>query len=114
MSILRRLDVHTALVGAAGALLPLLIIVGLPQPAQAVLAVALLALVPGYAIIRLMPLGEALLTVLVSVAVSLGLATAVSTALLYLSVWSWQACAIVLGMVTLGACAGRLRTVPPC
>lgn len=114
VSLLRRLDVHTALVGAAGALLPLLVIVGLPQPAQAVFAVALLAFVPGYALIRLMPLCEALLTLLISVAVSLALATAVSTALLYLSVWSWQACAVVLGVVTLGACATRLRTVAPC
>lgn len=114
MRLLRRLDVHTALVGAAGALLPLLILIGLPQPAQAVLAIALLALVPGYAIIRLVPLGELSLTLLVSVALSLGLATVVSTVLLYLSVWSWQGCAIVLGIVTLGASAVRFRTVPSC
>lgn len=110
----RRLDAHTALVAGAGVLLPVLVIVGLPQPVQAVLAVALLGFVPGYAIIRLMPLGDALFTALVSVAVSLALATAVSTALLYLIVWSWQVCAITLGVVTLGASAARLRTVPPC
>lgn len=110
----RRLDTHTALVAGSGALLPVLVIVGLPQPVQALLAVALLGLVPGYAITRLMPLGDALIIALVSVAMSLALATAVSTALLYLSAWSWEACAIALGVVTLGASAARLRTEPPC
>ena len=95
-------------------LVPVLVIVGLPQPIQALLAIALLGLVPGYAITRLTPLGDALFTALVSVAVSLALATFVSTALLYLNVWSGQACAIALGVVTLGASAARLRMVPPC
>lgn len=112
MNLRARVDTHTALVAGAGVLLPVLIIIGLPQPAQAVLGVALLAVAPGYAILRLMPLGDALLTAVVSVAVSLALATAVSTALLYLEVWSWESCAIVLGLMTLGACVPRLRTVP--
>jgi len=110
----RLLGAHTALVAAAGAFLPLLVIVGLPQPFQALLAVALLAVVPGYAIIRLAPPGDALCTAVVSVAVSLALATVVSTALLYLSVWSWQAVAVALGVITLAASAARRRMVPPC
>ena len=95
--------------GIAGVLLPLLLLVGAPQPARALAAFALLAFVPGFAVTRLIDLGSRAFDVVVAIAVSLALATAVSTGLLYLTAWSWGACVCVLGALTVAASAARLR-----
>jgi uncharacterized membrane protein len=98
----------TATVTTAGLLFPILLLVGVPQPAKALLAAALLGFVPGYALVRFAPPHDSVLVRLIlSIAISLALATVVSSALLYLGVWSWHLCAGLLGGVTVGA--GLLR-----
>jgi uncharacterized membrane protein len=94
--------------GLAGVLLPALLLVGVPQPARALVAFALLAFVPGFAVTRLIDLASLAFDVVVAIAVSLALATAVSTGLLYLTAWSWGACVCVLGALTVAASVVRL------
>ena len=45
----------------------------------------------------------------VSVAVSLSLATAISMGLLYASVWSWQLSVGLLGLVVVAAAVAQMR-----
>lgn len=90
-----------------GAVLPALVIVGVPQPVAAVLGTALLALVPGFALVRLAPPRDPLAVLALSVATSLSLATVVSSALFYTGAWSWQLCSVVLGVVTVAAAPVR-------
>ena len=98
--------------GAAGLLLPTLLLVGVPQPVRGLAAFALLAFLPGFAVTRLIDLGSRAFEVVVAMAVSLALATAVSTGLLYLTAWSWGACILLLGALTLVVSAVRLGRTP--
>jgi uncharacterized membrane protein len=95
--------------GLAGVLLPALLLIGAPQPARALAGFALLAFVPGFAVTRLIDLASLAFDLVVAVAVSLALATTVSTGLLYLTAWSWGACVCVLGALTVVASVVRLR-----
>lgn len=103
----------TVALATAGALLPALVVLGVPQPMQALLATALLAFVPGFALVRLAAPREPLTAVALSIALSLAVATVMSAGLLYVGLWSWQLCCILLGAVTLAASAARPWRVTP-
>ena len=93
--------------GAVG--LSLVTLVGLPGPLQAVAAIAVLVLLPGQALARLMQVSDVALGVLLVLALGLAVLTAVSTAMFYLAVWSWQACVVSMGVITVLACVARAR-----
>jgi hypothetical protein len=63
-------------------------------------AVLLAAVVPGYALLRPMALGDAVVVAVTAVALSLSTTALTSLALGYLAIWSWPACAGVLAAVT--------------
>ena len=91
------------LLGFALAALPIL---GLTSgPIRLVVALLLTTVVPGYAIVRPMALGDAVVVAVAAVALSLAITTLASLTLAYLTVWSWPACASVLIAVTAGAVA---------
>jgi hypothetical protein len=99
----------TMVLGLAAVVLSLITLVGLPTPLQAVAAIAVLILLPGQALVRLMPVTDLALGVLLVLAIGLAALTAVSTAMFYLAVWSWQACVITMGVITILACLARAR-----
>ena len=108
----RQHDPVTLILATAGAVVPAVVVVGVPQPLQALLAAVLLLALPGAAVVRLLdPTVSALPLVVLAMAVSLSLAAAVSTALLYAGFWSWQVCCLLLGVITITACALRGRVV---
>ena len=93
------------LLGFALAALPIL---GLaPGPIRVVVAVLLTAVVPGYALLRPMALGDAVVVAVTAVALSLATTALASLTLGYLAIWSWPACAGVLTAVTAGAVAAH-------
>lgn len=98
---------RTVALATAGTLLPALVVTGVPQPTQALLAAALLAFLPGYALVRLVPPRDPVMAVALSIAASLALATVVSAGLLYAGAWSWQLCCLLLGAITVGASVVR-------
>lgn len=95
--------------GAAAVVLALVTVVGLPAPLQAVAAIAVLILLPGRALARLTPVTDVALGVLLVLALGLATLSAVSTAMFYLAVWSWQACVLAMGVITVLACVARAR-----
>ena len=97
----------TVALGLAAAALSVVTLVGLPAPLQAVAAVAVLVLLPGLALARLTQITDVALGVLLVLALGLAALTAVSTAMFYLAVWSWQACVVTMGGVTVVACMAR-------
>ncbi|WP_258804057.1 hypothetical protein [Pseudarthrobacter sp. NS4] len=99
----------TMVLGLAAVVLSLITLVGLPTPLQAVAAIAVLILLPGQALVRLTPVTDLALGVLLVLALGLAALTAVSTAMFYLAVWSWQACVITMGVITILACLARAR-----
>ncbi|MDQ0662312.1 FtsH-binding integral membrane protein [Arthrobacter ulcerisalmonis] len=99
----------TLVLGVSAVALSLVTLVGLPTPLQAVAAIGVLVLLPGQALARLIPVSDAALGVLLVLGLGLATLTAVSTAMFYLTVWSWQACVITMGVVTVLACAARAR-----
>jgi hypothetical protein len=99
----------TMALGLAALALSPLTLVGLPTPLQTVAAVAVLVLLPGQALTRLMPVNDAALGGLLVLALGLASLTAVSTAMFYLAVWSWQACVVTMGVITILACLARAR-----
>ncbi|WP_307611241.1 hypothetical protein [Pseudarthrobacter sp. W1I19] len=99
----------TIVLGLAAVVLALLTLVGLPTPLQTVAAVAVLILLPGRALARLTPVTDLALGMLLLLALGLATLTAVSTAMFYLAVWSWQACVISMGVITILACIARAR-----
>ena len=99
----------TLILAAAAAVLSLVILVGMPTPLQAVAAAAVLVLLPGQALARLMPVTDPAVAALLVLALGFATLTAVSTVLFYLTVWSWQACAITMGAITILACIVRAR-----
>jgi hypothetical protein len=99
----------TMALGLAAAALVLLTLVGLPTPLQTAAAAAVLILLPGQALARLTPVTDFALSVLLVLALGLATLTAVSTAMFYLAVWSWQACVVSMGVITILACVARAR-----
>ncbi|WP_306906539.1 hypothetical protein [Arthrobacter pascens] len=95
--------------GLAAIALSLVTLVGLPTPLQAVAAIAILVLLPGQALARLTPVTDLALGALLVLALGLAALTAVSTTMFYLAVWSWQACIITMGVITILACIARAR-----
>ena len=89
--------------------LSLVTLLGLPTPLQAVAAIAVLILLPGQALARLMPVTDLAFGVMLALALGLATLTAVSTTMFYLTVWSWQACVVTMGVITILACLARAR-----
>lgn len=95
--------------GISAVVLSLVTLLGLPTPLQAVAAAAILVLLPGYALARLTQVSDAALRVLLVLALGLAVLTAVSMAMFYLAVWSWQASVVTMGVITVLACLARAR-----
>ena len=104
----------TLALGLAAVALSLVMLVGLPTPLQTVAAAAVLILLPGHALARLTHVTDFALSALLVLALGLAALTAVSTAMLYLAVWSWQACVITMGVITILACMARARQEALC
>lgn len=99
----------TVALGISAVVLSLVTLLGLPTPLQAVAAAAILVLLPGQALARLTQVSDLALRALLVLALGLAVLTAVSTTMLYLAVWSWQACVVTMGVVTVLACLARAR-----
>jgi hypothetical protein len=99
----------TAVLGLAALALSLVTLIGMPAPLQAVAAIAVLILLPGQALARLLQVNDLALGVLLILALGLATLTAVSTAMFYLGVWSWQGCVLTMGAITILACLARAR-----
>ncbi len=99
----------TLALGLAAVALSLVTLIGLPAPLQAVAATAVLVLLPGQALARLTQVTDLALGVLLVLALGLATLTAVSMAMFYLAVWSWQACVVAMGAITILACIIRAR-----
>ena len=99
----------TVVLGLAAVALSLVTLLGLPTPLQAVAAIAVLVLLPGHALTRLMPVTDLALGAMLVLALGLATLTAVSTTMFYLTVWSWQACVVTMGVITILACLARAR-----
>jgi hypothetical protein len=105
----------TAGIIAAAVAAPLLLTVGLPALIQLPVVLLLLCVVPGLALLRLAVGTVSLTTMVLAVAMSLGLDVLIAVTLLYLQVWSARLGAIVLALVAVAATlariwAGRRRT----
>ncbi|MCP8999960.1 hypothetical protein NFC73_09495 [Pseudarthrobacter sp. RMG13] len=100
---------HTLVLGLAAVALSVVTLVGLPTPLQAVAAIAVLILLPGQALARLLQVTDLALGALLVLALGLATLTVVSTAMFYLAVWSWQACVVTMGVITVLACLARAR-----
>lgn len=99
----------TLALGVAAVVLSVAAVVGLPTPLQAIAAIAVLILLPGQALARLTQVTDLALGAVLVVALGLATLTAVSTAMFYLSLWSWQACVVTMGVITVLACIMRAR-----
>ncbi|WP_120520924.1 hypothetical protein [Arthrobacter celericrescens] len=105
----RRISRPTLALGLAAVGLSLVTLVGLPTPLQAAAAASVLVLLPGEAMTRLLHVDDVALHALLVLALGLAALTAVSTAMFYFAVWSWQACVVTMGVVTVLACIARGR-----
>ena len=94
-----------------GILGPLVLLASPPQPLRALLAIAIMGFLPGYALVRLTGLSEWFVVAVVSVATSLSLATAISMGLLYANAWSWQLSMGLLGVVVVLAAVAQMRQI---
>ena len=99
----------TVALGLGAVVLSLVTLLGLPTPLQTVAAIAVLVLLPGQALARLTQVSDLALGALLVPALGLATLTAVSTAMFYLAVWSWQACVVTMGVITILACMARAR-----
>ncbi len=99
----------TVAVGLAAVALSVVTLIGLPTPLQAIAATAVLILLPGQALARLTQVSDLALGALLVLALGLATLTAVSTAMFYLAVWSWQACVVTMAVITVLACTARAR-----
>jgi hypothetical protein len=86
-----------------GVLCPLVLVASPPQPVRALLAIVVMGFLPGYA------LSEWFVVLVVSVATSLSLSTAISMGLLYARAWSWQLSMGLLGLVAVVAAVAQMR-----
>ena len=105
----RPISRQTLVLGLSAVALSLVTLVGLPTPLQVVATTVVVILLPGQALVRLTSVTDPALRGLLVLALGLASLTAVSTAMFYLAVWSWQACVITMGVITLGACMARAR-----
>ncbi|QDG90131.1 hypothetical protein [Pseudarthrobacter sp. NIBRBAC000502770] len=105
----RAISRPTMAIGLTALVLSAVSLLGLPTPIQAVTALLVLVLLPGQALTRLMRITDLGLGALLVLALGLASLTAVSTAMFYLSVWSWQACVVTMGAITILACIARAR-----
>jgi hypothetical protein len=99
----------TVALGLAALALSVVTLIGLPTPLQTVAATAVLVLLPGQALVRLTQVTDLALGALLVLALGLAALTAVSTTMFYLAVWSWQACVVTMGVITVLACTARAR-----
>ena len=99
----------TVVLGLAAVALSLVTLLGLPTPLQAVAAIAVLVLLPGQALARLIQVNDLALGAVLVLALGLATLTAVSTAMFYLGAWSWQACVVTMAVITILACLARAR-----
>ncbi|MHA7239977.1 hypothetical protein [Arthrobacter sp. TMS1-12-1] len=99
----------TVVLGLSAVVLSLATLIGLPALLQAVAAIAVLILLPGQALVRLMQVKDVALGALLVLALGLATLTAVSTAMFYLALWSWQGCVVMMGVITILACVARAR-----
>ncbi|MBD1544259.1 hypothetical protein G9E11_18845 [Arthrobacter sp. IA7] len=99
----------TLALGISAVVLSLVTLLGLPTPLQAVAAAVILVLLPGHALARFTQVSDVALRALLVLALGLAVLTAVSMAMFYLAVWSWQACVITMGVITVLACLARAR-----
>ena len=99
----------TLALGLSAVALSLITLVGLPTPLQAIAAIAVLVLLPGHTLARLTQVTDLALGALLALALGLASLTAVSMAMFYLAVWSWQACVVSMGVITVLACLARAR-----
>ncbi|CAA9259195.1 MAG: hypothetical protein AVDCRST_MAG83-2627 [uncultured Arthrobacter sp.] len=99
----------TVALGIAAVVLSVATVIGLPAPLQAVAAIAVLVLLPGQALARLTQVTDVALAAVLVLAIGLGTLTVVSTAMFYLTLWSWQACVVTMGVITVLACIVRAR-----
>ena len=99
----------TVALGLTAVALSLVTLLGLPTPLQTVAAMAVLVLLPGQALARLTQVSDLALGALLALALGLAALTAVSTTMFYLAVWSWQACVLTMGVITVLACLARAR-----
>jgi hypothetical protein len=99
----------TVALGLAALALSVVTLIGLPTPLQTVAATAVLVLLPGQALVRLTQVTDFALGALLVLALGLAALTAVSTTMFYLAVWSWQACVVTMGVITVLACTARAR-----
>ncbi|WP_159800866.1 hypothetical protein [Arthrobacter zhaoguopingii] len=99
----------TVALGLAAVVLSVATVVGLPAPLQAVAAIAVLVLLPGQALARLTQVTDLALGAVLVLAIGLATLTVVSTAMFYLALWSWQACVVTMGVITVLACIVRAR-----
>jgi hypothetical protein len=104
----------TVALGLAAVALSLVTLVGLPTPLQSAAAIAVLILLPGHALTRLTQVTDLALGALLVLALGLAALTAVSTVMFYLAVWSWQACVVTMGVITVLACIARARQETSC
>lgn len=104
----------TVALGLAAVVLSFMTIVGLPAPLQAVAAPGVLVLLPGEALARLTRVTDPALVALLVLALGLATLTAVSTAMFYIAVWSWQGCVVAMGVITVLACIERARQESSC
>ncbi|RJU02556.1 hypothetical protein D6T65_00035 [Arthrobacter frigidicola] len=99
----------TVALGTAAVVLSVATVIGLPAPLQAAAAIAVLVLLPGQALARLTQVTDVALAAVLVLAIGLGTLTVVSTAMFYLTLWSWQACVVTMGVITVLACIVRAR-----
>jgi hypothetical protein len=79
---------------------PLLLVLPLPTTITAVVALGLLGVAPGLAMVRLLAPHDPVLAAVTTVVCSLATTVAVSTLLLYVHLWSGPAVALGVGLVT--------------
>lgn len=93
-------DRQSALLVGFGLLAPLLAVLEPVQPLRALAACAVLMVLPGLALARLLRLRDPVLVCVVAVAASLAATVLVSTALFYAGLWSWQLSLGLIGALT--------------
>ncbi|HSU47053.1 MAG TPA: hypothetical protein VLJ40_09085 [Arthrobacter sp.] len=99
----------TLALGLSALGLSLVTLFGLPTPLQTIAALIVLIVLPGQALARLMPVSDVALGALLVLGLGLASLAAVSTAMFYLTIWSWQACVVTMGVITVLACIARAR-----
>ncbi|NUS36017.1 MAG: hypothetical protein HOQ04_06090 [Pseudarthrobacter sp.] len=99
----------TLALGLAAVVLSVATLIGLPTPVQALATAAVLVLLPGQALARLLHVADRALGALLVPVLGLATLTAVSTAMFYLTMWSWKACIVAMSVITILACLERAR-----